>query len=139
MKKYLVAFISALLFSLGLGVSGMTDPQKVGGFLDVFGLWNPTLMFVMIGAISVHFIFLKLIRKKMKPIFANEFKTSNVTQITKSLIIGAFIFGVGWGLGGYCPGPAITSLASLSIRPLIFVLSMIVGMRFLNYFKSETL
>ena len=139
MKKSFISFFAGFIFSLGLGLSGMTNPQNVIGFLDIFGQWNPMLMFVMFGAITTHFIFIKfVINKKSSPIFALKFRISDKTEISKSLILGAFIFGAGWGLAGYCPGPAIVALASLNIRPVLFVISMIFGMRLLNYFKKMT-
>ncbi|HEY8270228.1 MAG TPA: YeeE/YedE family protein [Pseudobdellovibrionaceae bacterium] len=128
MKNAFVALGVGFIFSLGLGISGMTQPQKVVGFLDVFGSWDPSLMFVMIGAIAVHFITYKLIRKRKSPLFSKQWHVPTKKEITPALIVGSFIFGIGWGLGGFCPGPAVTSLASFEMRPFIFVLSMLVGM-----------
>ncbi|MES2768852.1 MAG: DUF6691 family protein [Bdellovibrionota bacterium] len=128
MKNSLLAFVVGFLFALGLGFSGMTEPQKVVGFLDLFGNWDPSLMFVMVGAIGVHFVMYKIIRKKNSPILSAEWHVPNKKDVTPSLIIGSLLFGAGWGLAGFCPGPAITSIASLEMRPLIFVLSMLAGM-----------
>lgn len=128
MKNSIAAFVVGIIFALGLGISGMTQPQKVVGFLDVFGNWDPSLMFVMIGAISVHFVAYRIIRKRNSPMLSPTWDVPDRKDITPALVIGAFIFGIGWGLGGYCPGPAIASLASFDLRPVIFVVAMIVGM-----------
>lgn len=128
MKTIVSAGIVGFIFSLGLGLAGMTQPQKVIGFLDIFGEWDPSLAFVMFGAISVHFISYKIIRKRNTPLFSSKWEIPEKTNVTPSLVVGSLIFGVGWGLGGYCPGPAITSLGSLDSRPFVFVASMLVGM-----------
>lgn len=128
MKTAIVAFIVGIIFSIGLGISGMTQPQKIVGFLDVFGSWDMSLLFVMVGAISVHFITYRLIRLRKKPILTTTWRVPTKKEITPALIIGSVIFGIGWGLGGYCPGPSITSLASFELRPVLFVTSMVVGM-----------
>ena len=136
-KNNLASFTVGFIFSIGLGVSGMTQPTKVIGFLDVFGNWDPSLIFVMMGAISVHFVLFKIIIKRKSPLLDSQWHIPNQKEITPALIIGAFLFGIGWGLGGFCPGPAITSLASFTISPFIFVISMIAGMflfRFVNKF-----
>jgi uncharacterized membrane protein YedE/YeeE len=124
MSVWIVGFV----FALGLGISGMTQPQKVIGFLDIFGNWDPTLIFVMVGAITVHFFTYKLIRRRARPLFSNVWHVPEKTKISRSLIIGSIVFGMGWGLAGYCPGPAITSLASFQLRPAIFVVGMLAGM-----------
>ena len=128
MKNSIVALLVGFIFAIGLGVAGMTQPAKVVGFLDIFGSWDPSLMFVMAGAIAVHFLTYKLIRKRTKPVFDIKWHVPTSKEVTPALIAGAFLFGIGWGLGGLCPGPAITALASFEVRPLIFVLSMITGM-----------
>lgn len=132
MKNALTAFVVGFIFSIGLGISGMTQPQKVIGFLDLFGQWDASLMFVMVGAISVHFIFYKIIRKRTSPLFSSSWHVPDKKEITPSLILGSILFGLGWGIAGFCPGPAITSLASLEKSPLIFVLSMFIGMILFN-------
>lgn len=128
MKNALASFIVGLIFALGLGVSGMTQPQKVVGFLDLFGQWDPSLIFVMIGAIAVHFLTYRLIRKRNTPLLDTQWHVPTKRELTPSLMIGSVLFGVGWGLGGFCPGPAVTALASFEGRPLVFVISMLVGM-----------
>ncbi len=128
MKNSVAALVVGFIFALGLGLSGMTQPQKVVGFLDLFGQWDPSLVFVMIGAIIVHFITYRHIRSRTSPLFSPKWHVPTKKEITPALVMGSFIFGVGWALGGFCPGPAMTSLASFETRPLIFVLSMLVGM-----------
>ncbi len=128
MKNGLAALVVGFVFAIGLGVSGMTQPEKVIGFLDIFGSWDPSLIFVMVGGIVVHFATYKLIRKRGSPLLSTKWHVPTKKEITPALVIGATLFGVGWGLGGYCPGPAVTSLASFDAAPAIFVLSMIAGM-----------
>lgn len=128
MKNGLAALVVGFVFAIGLGISGMTQPQKVIGFLDLFGDWDPSLIFVMIGGIVMHMVTYRLIRKRKSPLFTSQWQVPTKTEITPALITGALLFGIGWGLGGFCPGPAITSLASFEIKPVIFVVSMIVGM-----------
>lgn len=128
MKANLAAGTVGFLFALGLGISGMTDPQKVLSFLDIFGKWDPSLAFVMIGAILVHLPLYRLIRRQRSPRLCSEWYIPENSKITPSLMMGAMIFGMGWGLAGYCPGPAIASLATLNFRPLVFVATMILGM-----------
>ncbi|MEK6628383.1 MAG: YeeE/YedE family protein [Bdellovibrionota bacterium] len=137
MKNSLVALSVGFLFAIGLGLSGMTEPQKVVGFLDLFGSWDPSLIFVMIGAILVHFLVFKFTKKLNKPLLDTKWHLPTKKEITPALVIGSTLFGIGWGLGGYCPGPALTSLASFEIRPLIFVVSMIAGMYLFRLFDKK--
>lgn len=126
-QQALVAFIVGFIFSVGLGIAGMTKPQNVIGFLNPL-FWNPSLIFVMVGAIAVHAISYPLIRKKNSPLFDVKFHVPERKDITARLVIGAIIFGIGWGLGGFCPGPALTSIASGDMRVFVFVAAMLVGM-----------
>lgn len=128
MKNAIAAFVVGFIFAVGLVISGMTQPQKVVGFLNLFGEWDPSLIFVMGGAVVLHFITYRFIRRRKSPLLAPDWQVPTKTEITPALVIGAVLFGVGWGLGGFCPGPAVTSLASFEVRPLIFVGSMLVGM-----------
>lgn len=128
MKNGLASLLVGFIFALGLGLSGMTQPQKVIGFLDIFGNWDPSLIFVMAGAIAVHFFTYRIIRKRKSPLLAADWHVPVKKEITPALLAGSFLFGVGWALGGFCPGPAVTSLASFEITPLLFVVSMLVGM-----------
>ena len=135
MKNNLAALFVGVIFALGLGISGMTRPEKVIGFLDVFGAWDFSLAFVMAGAFGMHAVAYRIIRRRKSPLFSSHFHVPTSKDLTPSLIIGAFIFGVGWALAGYCPGPAIASLASLNVRPAMFVVSMIVGMAFFRGYQ----
>lgn len=126
MKNNLIAFFVGILMAVALGLAGMTQPSKVIGFLDFFGEFDPSLMFVMIGAIGVHFVAYRLIIKRPSPLFASDFQVPKV-KIDVKLLTGAAIFGVGWGLSGFCPGPALTSLATGMKEVLIFVLAMAGG------------
>ncbi len=136
LKRNFSAALVGFIFAIGLGVSGMTQPLKVVAFLDVTGNWDPTLAFVMIGAIMVHFVTYRLILKRETPLFSNEFKIPKQTVINPKLLGGAFIFGMGWALGGFCPGPALTSVASFELRPFVFVIAMIIGMFSFNALMS---
>lgn len=122
------AFGCAFLFGCGLALSGMTDPTKVQGFLNVFHQFDPTLLFVMASAVATHAILFRLIMKKKAPIFAPAFQVPARSKINARLVIGAAIFGVGWGMSGICPGPAIVSLSMFSSESLLFVVSMFLGM-----------
>lgn len=126
--KLFISFLVGLIFSIGLGVSGMTQPQKVVSFLDLFGEWNPALAFVMIGAIAFHAISFPLITKMKSPILVDQFHLPNKNDLDGRLIVGALLFGAGWGLGGFCPGPGIVSMASGNSSSFVFVGSMIGGM-----------
>lgn len=123
-----MAFIVGLVFSLGLGVSGMTQPQKVIGFLQLGSGWDPSLIFVMLGAIPVHAIVYFLIRSKKSPFFDTKWHVPTSREITKPLVVGSMLFGFGWALGGYCPGPALTSMGAGSRTAILFVAFMFIGM-----------
>lgn len=126
--RRIVALASGLLFGIGLVVGGMTLPSKVVGFLDFSGRWDPTLMFVMGGAVAVHALVYRLVRGRRAPIFAERFHLPTRADLDARLILGAAIFGVGWGLGGYCPGPAVTSLVSGQLEVIAFVGAMLGAM-----------
>ena len=121
-----VALISGIIFGLGLAVSGMTDTAKVQGFLDLFGNWVPDLMFVMGGALIVSAIAYQIAKIKIRPMLRNSFDLPQNKTIDQKLITGSLIFGVGWGLYGLCPGPALTHV--LSQEGFLFVAAMLVGM-----------
>lgn len=137
MKTGIAAFVVGFVFAIGLGISGMTQPAKVVGFLDLFGAWDPSLIFVMVGAIAVHFVTYRFIRRRSSPLLVSEWHVPTKNELTPSLIIGSVLFGVGWGLGGFCPGPAVTSLASFEVRPLVFVISMLLGMFLFRLFDRK--
>lgn len=126
--KSLLSFISGVVFALGLGISGMTRPVKVIGFLDFAGHWDPSLAFVMIGAITVYFVAYRWIRMRSAPVLAEKFSVPQRTDVDRNLVVGAAAFGAGWGLGGFCPGPAITALASGAAPVVVFVAAMAAGM-----------
>ncbi|MBX6763746.1 MAG: YeeE/YedE family protein [Rubrobacteraceae bacterium] len=126
--KNLAVFFSGLLFGLGLAVSGMTDPAKVIGFLDVAGRWNPTLAFVMGGAVIVTFFAFRRIMRRERPVFAQSFELPEKKTIDGKLVGGAAVFGIGWGIGGFCPGPAVVALVSGVWPVFAFVAAMLAGM-----------
>lgn len=134
-KQNTSSFVGGFLFSIGLVISGMTQPQKVIGFLNPWA-WDPALLFVMIGAISVHMISYPLIRRRASPLFDTKWHIPERKDISTRLILGSAIFGIGWGLGGYCPGPAVTSLTTGDLRPVGFVAAMIAGMLFFEKTKK---
>ena len=127
-KSNIASFICGILFSIGLGISGMTQPQKVIGFLDVFGEWDFSLAFVMFGAVLSYLILQLWIQRNFSiPLLGGSFQIPTRKDLDRSLIIGAMLFGSGWGLGGYCPGPAISSLGSGSLNAILFVVAMGIG------------
>ncbi|PTL82767.1 YeeE/YedE family protein [Vitiosangium sp. GDMCC 1.1324] len=128
MKAVWTAGIAGLLFALGLGLGGMTQPSRVLGFLDVTGAWDPSLAFVMAGALGVHAVLQRLIRRRKAPVLAAHFPAISRTRVDGRLVTGAALFGVGWGLAGYCPGPAFTALATGGREAVLFTLSMLGGM-----------
>lgn len=124
-KRLAAAFVAGLLFAVGLAVSGMTDPAKVLGFLDVAGAWDPSLAFVMVGAIGVHFFAARWAKSVKSPVLGGRFAIPAETAINRQLLVGAALFGVGWGMAGYCPGPALVGAVGLSGTTWLFLLSMI--------------
>lgn len=119
---------SGLLFGLGLVISGMSDPAKVLNFLDLFGSWDPSLAFVMAGAVAVTFVGYRLTLARSRPMFDQSFHLPTAKDLDPSLITGAAVFGLGWGLIGFCPGPAITAIPLFAEGTLVFVPAMIAGM-----------
>ncbi len=126
--RIIMAFIAGLIFGLGLILSGMTNPSKVIGFLDLAGSWDPSLAFVMGGAVLIGVIAFRFARAGQKSLLGDVMRLPTANQIDLRLVLGALLFGVGWGLAGYCPGPALTSIAQGGSKPLIFVAAMICGM-----------
>jgi len=131
----LISLIAGIIFGIGLVVSEMVNPAKVLAFLDLFGNWDPSLAFVMIGALVVSSPLFHLIKNKEKPLLTEKFNYSNIKEINNKLIIGSALFGAGWGLGGLCPGPAISSLALLNINSIIFVFAMFIGFYLVKFFN----
>ena len=130
----LVSLFCGIIFGIGLVISQMINPAKVLGFLNLFGEWDPSLAFVMIGALIVSSPLFHLFKNKEKPIFSSSFSIPSKKEIDKELIFGSILFGAGWGLVGLCPGPAITSIALLNVSSAIFVVSMFIGF----YIASKT-
>lgn len=127
MREKVLALVAGLLFGLGLGVSQMIDRERVLGFLDVAGDWDPTLAFVMGGAVLVTVISFRFVLKRPHPIFGEKFYLPTRNDVDRNLLVGAGLFGIGWGLAGYCPGPAITATVLGIANPLIFLVAMIIG------------
>ena len=126
--QILMAFLTGLVFGLGLILSGMTDPSKVIGFLDLAGQWDPSLAFVMAGAILVGVIAYQIAKGRKTSFLGDAMRLPTSDQIDRRLVLGGLAFGVGWGLAGYCPGPALVSVVQGGTKPLIFVLAMLAGM-----------
>jgi len=125
--KTLMGYVAGLIFGLGLAVSGMTDPARGLGFLDLFGGWDTTLMFVLGGAVVTNFIGYRLVLKRPHPVFGERFQLPTRTDLDGRLIGGAALFGIGWGLSGYCPGPAFASIGGLTLPLLAMLVAMVVG------------
>jgi uncharacterized membrane protein YedE/YeeE len=132
----LVSLLSGTLFGVGLAISQMINPNKVTGFLDILGHWDPSLSFVMIGALCVTFISFRWVLKRPKAVCGIDFQLSKRTQLDKALIGGAAIFGIGWGISGYCPGPAVASLGLGSIEALVSVVSIFAGFFFQKWLSK---
>lgn len=128
MNHHLISFASGFIFSSGLVIGGMTVPAKVVNFLDFAGNWDPSLAMVMAGAILVHALTYRFARKRHAPWFAPTFHIPTSRSIDRNLLGGALLFGMGWGLSGFCPGPALASAASGNPFTLLFVVSMLLGM-----------
>jgi uncharacterized membrane protein YedE/YeeE len=127
MRRPLVAVISGALFGLGLCVSQMVNPQKVLNFLDIFGNWDPSLLLVIGAATGLTMFSFGFVLKRKTPLFDDEFRLPTSKDIDRRLLVGSAIFGVGWGLGGYCPGPAIASITTGLIEPTVFVVFLLLG------------
>ncbi|MCE8041439.1 YeeE/YedE family protein [Halomonas daqingensis] len=125
--KTFMGYIAGLLFGLGLALAGMTDPARVLGFLDIFGAWDPTLMFVLGGAVVTTFIGYRLVFQRERPMLGETFQLPTRRDLDARLIGGAALFGIGWGLSGYCPGPAIASIAGLTAPLFAMLVAMVAG------------
>lgn len=126
--RVIISVIAGLTFGLGLIISGMVNPAKVLNFLDPFGSWDPSLIFVMAAAVAVTSVGYKIAFRRPGPLLADQFRLPVGKQLDRRLVIGPAIFGIGWGLSGFCPGPAVTSLPLLAKGTLVFVPAMLVGM-----------
>lgn len=128
MKIIMIALMAGVIFGVGLALSGMVDPNKVINFLDVTGHWDPSLMFVLGGGVITTTLAYQFIFAQGKPLFDDDFHLPTLLKIDAKLLLGAVLFGIGWGLIGYCPGPAVASLGFRPGEPLIVVVSMLAGM-----------
>lgn len=133
----LSAFICGLLFGLGLLMAGMANPAKVLGFLDIAGLWDPSLALVMLGAIAVTFVAFGFSKKMPQSLLNTKFHWPDATAITRPLLAGSALFGLGWGLVGLCPGPALVLAGTGSVEGLIFIVFMLIGIRLVDYFQTR--
>ena len=141
MNRYLQRaseFAVGLLFGWGLILAGMTDPGKVIGFLDLAGAWDPSLAFVMGGAIAVGFFAFALAKKRTTNLFGGALHLPTSRDIDRPLVIGALLFGAGWGLAGFCPGPGIVSMAAGEFKGLVFVAAMVAGMAVFEFTDKRT-
>ena len=127
MKIPVTALLSGIIFGFDLSISEMINPARITGFLDVTGVWDATLLLVVCGALAIALTGFTLVLKRPRPLFADKFSLPANTKIDKPLVIGSAIFGVGWGLAGFCPGPAIAALATLSPSVFLLVAAMIAG------------
>lgn len=137
MKQRISEFLIGLIFGLGLILSGMSNPEKVLGFLDLAGNWDPSLAFVMGGGVIVAFIAFTLAKKRTQAFFGDALRLPTAKQIDKKLVIGSLLFGAGWGLAGFCPGPALVSVGAGYSQALILVVAMIVGMLLVEVFRRK--
>lgn len=137
MKQRISEFLIGLVFGLGLILSGMSNPEKVLGFLDLAGNWDPSLAFVMGGGVIVAFIAFTLAKKRTQAFFGDALRLPTAKQIDKKLLIGSLLFGAGWGLAGFCPGPALVSVGAGYSQALILVVAMIVGMLLVEVFSRK--
>lgn len=135
--KNIMSLVSGLLFGWGLAMSGMTDPAKVLGFLDISGNWDPALMFVMGGAVMVTLVAFRFVLKRQQPVCDQQFHLPQKKALDRPLIIGAVLFGAGWATFGYCPGPALAALVYLQPGTFIFVASMIAGMVLVHLLQNS--
>lgn len=133
----LSAFICGLLFGLGLLMAGMANPAKVLGFLDIAGLWDPSLALVMLGAIVVAFIAFRVSKTMPQSLLNTRFSWPEATAITRPLLAGSALFGLGWGLVGLCPGPALVLAGTGSVEGLIFIVFMLMGIRLVDYIQAR--
>lgn len=139
MRHVILPFLSGGIFALGLALSGMTRPAKIISFLDITRDWDPSLAFVMVGAILVYSVLYRLISKRQSSWFGGKISVSLRNTVDRKLILGALIFGIGWAIAGYCPGPALASLFSGGKQILVFMPALIVGIVAHKYFASKFL
>ncbi len=139
MKRNLASGLAGLVFGFGLALSGMTHPEKVLGFLDMAGAWDASLLFVLGGAVGVTVVAFRFILRMNKPLLAERFFITRETHIDRPLIVGAILFGIGWGISGYCPGPAIALIASPNWELWAFLPAAVLGAAVKKYFEPRPL
>lgn len=132
--KLLTTFLGGLVFAIGLGISGMTRPEKVIGFLDVQN-WDPALLFVMAGAATTYMLLFPFVTRRERPVLASKFDVPTRRDLTPRLVLGSALFGVGWGLAGYCPGPALVSIPTGTTSIALFIIAMVAGMLLFQLFQ----
>jgi uncharacterized protein len=137
MRELIAGLSTGFIFGLGLCISRMTDPAVVQGFLDLAGAWDPTLIFVMAGGVAVTFVGYRFVLRQKRPLWAPKFSVPAAGTIDAPLICGSAIFGIGWGLSGYCPGPAVVSLASGRRGVILFVVAMLAGMIAVRWMRTS--
>lgn len=137
MREVLIALASGTIFGAGLALGGMTDPSRVRGFLDLFGAWDPTLAFVMGGAVVVMALAWVVQRQMLRPLFAEGFALPDRSDLTPRLIGGSALFGIGWGIAGLCPGPGFAALAIEPVSAAIFVVAMLAGMVMVRLMEGQ--
>ena len=137
MMFYITVFLCGVLFAVGLGISGMTQPAKIIAFLDVTGDWDASLLFVMGGAVAVNMVLYRLSMRRSQPVFQDSFVIPSRRKINSRLIVGASLFGIGWGLSGYCPGPAWVASVNGALSTLAFLIAMLVGMYLFQLLQTE--
>ena len=133
----LISFILGTLFSIGLSVSGMVNPDKVLGYLDFFGKWDPSLVFVMGGGVTLNIVLFHFILKRWTPLLDPDFSVPTNKTVDKKLILGSALFGIGWGIGGVCPGPGLANLFLLDSGVIAFLISMIIGMLLFKFLERK--
>lgn len=135
MKFSIAAFASGLVFGLGLLVSGMANPEKVLGFLDIAGAWDPSLALVMVGAILVGLVAFAVARRRTLSFLGYQIKLPANTRIDSRLVAGSLLFGAGWGIAGFCPGPGLVALGAGEVKAAVFVTAMVAGMALFEFFE----
>lgn len=137
LKQDLLALLSGTIFGIGLSLSQMIDRQRVLGFLDLAGSWDSTLLFVLAGAVAFTVIAFRFVLQRKEPLWGDKFFLPSRTDVDRRLVLGSAMFGVGWGISGYCPGPGITALVLGSWNPVLFVLALIAGMFAFNRYEAS--
>lgn len=137
MKRNWISLLAGLLFGLGLGISQMIDRDRVLGFLDVSGVWDPTLLWVLAGAVAVTLVTFRFVLRRPHPIWADKFYLPSKIEIDMPLVVGSALFGIGWGIAGYCPGPAIVALVLGIWNPVLFLIAFIAGSLTYQWYSNK--